>query len=105
MPSPRDLTARVNELNQELMLAFRQTLPNKQFQSELMLGQIGLNLLAKRLSRCCDLSERRRLQDELNHGIRIMERGIEALLASAAKPARKPASQPQPFQQTQTNWR
>ncbi len=87
MSKARDLCAKVQELNRDLMLAFRECLPSKQFQSELMLGQIGLNVLAKKLSQCRELSERRRLTDGLSRGIQIMENGIQALRKEAPKPA------------------
>jgi hypothetical protein len=87
MSRTRDLCAKVKELNRDLMHAFRQCLPSKQFQSELMLGQIGLNVLAKKLSQCRELSERRQLTDELSRGIQVMENGIQALREEAPKPA------------------
>ena len=97
MAKTRDLCVKVEELNRELMLAFREYLPSKQFQSELMLGQIGLNVLAKKLSQSRELSERLELTDELSRGIQIMENGIQALREEAPKPVyqhHNPSSKP-----------
>ena len=82
MAKSRDLRAELTALEERLMQCFRRTFPSKQFQAELMLGVISLELTLKQLGRTRDLNERRQLSREFDHGLEVIGHGIRLLWES-----------------------
>jgi len=82
MAKTRDLRAELTALEERMMQCFRRTFPSKQFQAEMMLGVISLELTLKQLSRTRDLGERRNLTQEFDHGLEVIGHGIKLLWES-----------------------
>ena len=82
MAESRDLRAELKRLEDDLGRCFRRTFPSKQFQAEMMLATISLELKHKRLSRSRDLGERRKLKQEIEHGISVVRQGLRMLWQS-----------------------
>lgn len=82
MAKARDLEAELCSVQETLMRTFRRTFPTKQFQAELLLGTISLELTLKRLSHTRDLDERRKLKAEFDHGVSVMRQGMRILWRS-----------------------
>ena len=84
MERSRDLKAEMRAMEADVCLCFQNTLPSKQFQAELMLAVISLELTLKRLSRSRDLEERRRMTNEFRRGIKTVRQGLELLWETKA---------------------
>ena len=82
MTKSRDLKAELRSLQHGLCQVFQRTFPSKQFQAELMLGVISLELTLQELSRTRDLEERRRLKNEFDQGISAIRQGLKILWQS-----------------------
>lgn len=82
MAKARDLEAELRSVQETLMRTFRRTFPSKQFQAELLLGTISLEITLKRLSQTRDLNERRKLKSEFDHGVSVLRRGMRMLWRS-----------------------
>jgi len=96
----RVLKNELQTLRESLMKCFRETPPSRQVNALLSLSAIWLHVLADRHERIQDPKERRRLEDEFDHGKRVIEQGIRKL---GEQPERKPFEEllPDPMQYLQ----
>ena len=82
-PNP---SQQVEQLFNKLMHCFQNTLPSKQFSAEMMLGLIQLNLWAREMERTTDLSRRRELRGEFEHGCKVIQQGMDLLWEKVWRP-------------------
>ncbi len=75
----RVLENELQDLRQNLMKCFRETLPSKQAKALLVLSVIWLGVLAERDAKTEDDEERRCIKDEFEERRRTVERGIEII--------------------------